>query len=83
MKSNPTSKVFLLVIHSLSQNSDCSFRHQIFGATNFPSVNQKKLKHSFLTPSYANFERNDGNIFEPRLEETKHHKTKKDTYPER
>ena len=39
--------------------------------------------HSFITPSYANFKHIDGNIFEPHLEDTKHHKTKKDTYLER
>ena len=27
---------FVLVIHSLSQNSDCCTRHQNFGTTNFP-----------------------------------------------
>ena len=32
----PDFKGFLLVIHSPSQISDCSTRHQCFGATNFP-----------------------------------------------
>ena len=41
MKLHLNFRGFLLVILSPSQNSDCSSRHQTFGATNFPCQKQK------------------------------------------
>ena len=46
---------FLLVILSPSQNSDCSSRHQTFGATNFPSQFSKWIALPFESSFYGSF----------------------------
>jgi hypothetical protein len=46
-------------------------------------VTQQNFKKRLLNSTTCQFRAHQWDIFEPRLEETKHHKTKKDTYHER
>ena len=55
MKLYPNFKGFLLVIHSLLQNSDCSSRHQTISATNFPSQFSKWIALPFESSFYGSF----------------------------